>query len=100
MSEYVLVNKNTVVFEPTSVLCRAEDRLRLLIIVHSAPGNIEARDTIRQTWAKAAKEELPGIRVIFQLGRVSSSIKEKGMMEEAIGAEYGLHGDVLQQVFI
>lgn len=68
MSEYVLPERNTVVLEPTDVLCRAEDHLRLLMAVHSAPGNVIERRTIRETWGKAAKEDLPGVRVIFVLG--------------------------------
>ena len=48
MSEYLRVRENTVVLEPTEVLCRVEDRIRLLIAVHSAPGNAEQRRVIRK----------------------------------------------------
>ena len=48
MSEFLRVMDNTVVLEPTEVLCRTDDRIRLLIAVHSAPGNAEERRVIRQ----------------------------------------------------
>ena len=48
MSEFLRVRDNTVVLEPTEVLCRTEDPIRLLIAVHSAPGNAEERRVIRQ----------------------------------------------------
>ena len=99
MSEYVLVNENTIVLEPANVLCRAEDRLRLLIIVHTAPGNAEQRKTIRETWGRAAKEDLPGVRVIFLLGMPPMSpAREK--LQESIAREHEEHGDVLQQDFV
>ena len=49
MSEYLRPMENTVMLEPTEVLCRAEDRIRLLIAVHSAPGNAEERRVIRES---------------------------------------------------
>ena len=48
MSEYLRPRESSVVLEPTEVLCRAEDRIRLLVAVHSAPGNAEERRVIRQ----------------------------------------------------
>ena len=48
MSEYLRPMESSVVLEPTEVLCRAEDRVRLLVTVHSAPGNTEERRVIRQ----------------------------------------------------
>ena len=48
MSEYLRPMENSVLLEPTEVLCRADDRIRLLIAVHSAPGNGEERRVIRE----------------------------------------------------
>ena len=49
LSEYLRPRETTVLLEPTEVLCRAEDRIRLLIAVHSAPGNAEERRVIRES---------------------------------------------------
>ncbi len=69
MAEYLLADQNTTVLEPTGVQCRAEDgHVNLLIVVHSATSHGEERTTIRETWGRVAKEDLPDVRLIFLLG--------------------------------
>ena len=65
----------------------------ILSVVHSAVGNIRARDAIRATWG-ASKHELGIVsRVVFILG--VNNTKKKEVEEEA-----QQHGDIVQADFI
>jgi|FrelakmetLWP11LW_1041352.scaffolds.fasta_scaffold387798_1 hypothetical protein len=67
MTNFIRPNESTVLFEPTIPVCRAQDKLRLLIAVLSAPEHRERRRVIRKTWGSGFKT-LPGVRIIFLFG--------------------------------
>ena len=67
MTNFVRPNESTIILEPSVPVCRAQDKLRLLVAVHSAPENRERRRIIRKTWGSAIKT-LPGVRIIFTFG--------------------------------
>lgn len=54
MSDYVLPNRNTTLFEPLLV-CRGPALIFLLIVVSSAPKNFETRLSIRETWGNSTE---------------------------------------------
>lgn len=51
IKNYIHPNKNTTLIEPWAVCKSPSSPIFLLIIVCSSPFNLEARETIRQTWA-------------------------------------------------
>lgn len=61
--QYVLPDVGTTLLGP-EISC--SDRLRLLILVTSAPGNREQRQAVRDTWGYVAP--VPDTRLLFFLG--------------------------------
>jgi hypothetical protein len=61
--QYILPNVNTTLLNSRT---SCDDRLRLLILVASAPGNSEQRQAIRDTWGYTAP--VHDARLIFFLG--------------------------------
>lgn len=58
ISEYILPSQHTTLTEPTNV-CDGDEKLLLLIVVCSAPGNFEKRQAIRETWANTTEFNYP-----------------------------------------
>lgn len=58
ISEYIFPDISTTLTEPTNV-CDGDENLLLLIVVCSAPGNFEKRQTIRETWANMTEFNYP-----------------------------------------
>ncbi|XP_050092235.1 uncharacterized protein LOC126575539 [Anopheles aquasalis] len=52
----------------------------VLVLVHSAPANVEKRDTIRSTWGRPDSRA----RLIFLLGAVNSSAAQRVIEEESL----------------
>ena len=59
MSQFVRPDEKTILTEPSNIVCKAEDRLRLLVVVYSSPVFYERRRIIRKTWGDALKK-IPG----------------------------------------
>lgn len=64
----------------------------LLVLVHSAPGNFQRRQTIRQTWGRHRNEQ---VRLVFLLGAVRN-IK----LQRKLEAERRSFGDMAQGSFL
>ena len=60
MSEFVRPDQKTILREPSNIVCKEDDRLRLLVVVYSAPVYYERRRIIRKTWGDALRK-IPGI---------------------------------------
>ena len=90
----VTLEKGYVLENPS--LCSSVDKLSVLIIIHTAPGNFLRRMNIRTTYANATFFKPVGnLRVLFLLGRVKvPSVQDK------ILAEFHQYGDILQGDFI
>ena len=59
MSEFVKPDQKTIIREPSNIVCKEDDRLRLLVVVYSAPVYYERRRIIRKTWGDALRK-IPG----------------------------------------
>lgn len=75
-----------------SDICSASP-LALVVLVHSAPENRAARNTIRGTWGRPS---IPGeeTRLVFLLGRPGNPLDQAGLEQEA-----GKEGDLVQGDF-
>ncbi|XP_050315738.1 lactosylceramide 1,3-N-acetyl-beta-D-glucosaminyltransferase-like [Anthonomus grandis grandis] len=71
-------------------LCDNSDPLLLLVIISSAAGNVEKRDTIRQTWG----QKRDNIRLVFNLGLSDQNTNA------AIKIEDSQHQDIIQGNFM
>ena len=67
MTNFIRPNESTIILEPNVPVCRAQDKLRMLIAVHSAPDHRERRRVIRKTWGAGFKA-FPGVRIVFSFG--------------------------------
>ena len=94
MSEFVRPDQNTVNLEPSAPLCKAEDKLRLVVVVYSAPAHYERRRVIRKTWGSAFKKIL-GVRMIFMLGHPPNK-----SLQKTIVAEADKYDDLVQEDFV
>ena len=59
MSEFVKPDQKTIIREPSNIVCKEDDRLRLLVVVYSALVYYERRRIIRKTWGDALRK-IPG----------------------------------------
>lgn len=66
----------------------------LLVVVCSAVTNTEAREAIRQSWAKD-QNNLPGVKVVFLVGQLVNSSHQEELVEEA-----EQYGDLVQEDFL
>ena len=55
---------------------RIEEKLRLLVTVHSSPENTERRRIIRKTWGDKIKK-LPGVKVLYVFGKSNDNAEIK-----------------------
>ena len=65
-------------FELNNFPCNGSNSLLLLVLVHSAPGNVDKRRTIRETWGQNSASH----RVLFLLGEVESPQAQAALEEE------------------
>ena len=94
MSEFVRPDQSTLTLEPSAPLCKVEDKLRLLVVVYSAPTHYERRRVIRKTWGSAFRKIL-GVRMIFMLGQTPNKVLQKG-----INLEADRYDDMVQEDFL
>ncbi|XP_030557106.1 beta-1,3-galactosyltransferase 5-like [Drosophila novamexicana] len=75
---------------------RCKPHIRTLIVVHSAPHNIEKRSVIRRTWGSPSVISTGSpLRLFFLVGAV-----EDEAMQAMLLAEHTRHGDLLQGNFL
>ena len=72
-----LIDLKDFTFQLNSVPCNGSSSLMLLVLVTSAPGNVEERRTIRETWGRGFH------RVLFLLGAVESRDAQAALEEES-----------------
>jgi hypothetical protein len=63
-------------FQLNNFPCNGSSSLLLLVLVHSAPGNVEKRRTIRETWGRGFHQ------LLFLLGSVESRAAQTALEEE------------------
>ncbi|CAN8014934.1 unnamed protein product [Ixodes persulcatus] len=68
--------------------------IELLVLVATAPRNVQLRDAVRETWGRDLKSS-PQNKVAFVLGRTT-----KPALERSIRKELLLHSDIIQADFI
>ena len=90
----LLMPRETKILLHNPDLCRSEPRLRLIVYVHSAPGNTNRRALIRSTWANKRLFRAPIMRVVFLVGLSASEADQ-----ETLAEELARHGDILQGDF-
>ena len=78
---------------PGKEFCSIQNKLFLLVYVHTAPENLKRRIAIRETWANPSI--VPDIKTIFIMGEV----KDQRVIE-LIKLEYGIYKDIVQENFI
>lgn len=84
-----LIDVKDFAFHLNNFPCKESGSLLLLVLVHSAPGNVEKRRTIRETWGRGPH------RVLFLLGVVESPA-----VQAALEEENRLHRDLVQGRFL
>jgi hypothetical protein len=84
-----LIDVKDFAFQLNNFPCNGSNSLLLLVLVHSAPGNVDKRRTIRETWGRGAH------RVLFLLGAVQSSADQAALEEEN-----RTHRDLVQGRFL
>ncbi|XP_034474120.1 UDP-GalNAc:beta-1,3-N-acetylgalactosaminyltransferase 1-like [Drosophila innubila] len=73
-----------------------ESHVHTLIMIHSAPSNIEKRTVIRQTWGGESVISVnSSLRLFFLFGAVEDADQQSLLREE-----HALHGDLLQGNFL
>ena len=71
-----LIDVKDFTFQLNNFPCNGSSSLLLLVLVRSAPGNVENRRTIRETWGRGF------YRVLFLLGAVESRAAQAALEEE------------------
>jgi len=71
-----LIDVKDFTFQLNNFPCNGSSSLLLLVLVRSAPGNVEKRRTIRQTWGRGFR------RVLFLLGAVEFRAAQATLEEE------------------
>jgi hypothetical protein len=84
-----LIDVKDFAFQMNNYPCNGSGSLLLLVLVHSAPGNVDKRRTIRETWGRGAH------RVLFLLGAVQSPAAQAALEEENRA-----HRDLVQGRFV
>ncbi|XP_023726497.2 beta-1,3-galactosyltransferase 1-like, partial [Cryptotermes secundus] len=91
--QYILPEVNTTLLSPRM---SCYDRLRLLILVASAPGNSEHRQAIRDTWGYAVP--IHEARLLFFLGHDGNG--RPLLTTESVLSEAQKYGDIVVEDFI
>ena len=71
-----LIDVKDFTFQLNSFPCNGSSSVLLLVLVRSAPGNVQKRRTIRETWGRGFH------RVLFLLGAVESRAAQAALEEE------------------
>ena len=89
-----IVNRHDFEFilNPEYKICKSES-LFLLIYVHSAPGNLKRRLSIRETWAK--RSMFRDIRIVFMMGS-DNDLK----MNNLVKLENSVYSDIVQENYL
>ena len=75
-------------------LCADASSLKYIVYLHSAPGNSERRDLVRQTWGNRRLLKDKNSRVVFLLG-----LPKDNETQQKLRAEFAQHGDIVQGNF-
>ena len=75
-------------------LCADAPNLKYIVYFHSAPGNTERRDLMRQTWGNARLLKDHSSRVVFLVG-----LPKDNATQENLRTEFAQHGDIVQGNF-
>ncbi|XP_060654767.1 beta-1,3-galactosyltransferase 5 [Drosophila nasuta] len=90
-----LIDLHNFAYSMTQPSCEAH--IQALILVHTAPRNVEKRALIRQTWGSPRMTSASSpLRVVFLLGAVRQSEPE---LQLALRAENARHADMVQGNF-
>ena len=80
------------VLNPAFRICKS-DQVFMLVYVHTAPGNLKRRLSIRETWAR--RSMFRDLRLVFMMGSVNDKkIAERVLLENAI------YQDIVQENFL
>lgn len=63
LRDFVEPDRNTTLIEPVGI-CDTRDKIFVLVVVCSAVGNFDARDTIRETWGNVSSFNVPAFRAM------------------------------------
>ncbi|EDW73548.2 uncharacterized protein Dwil_GK16591 [Drosophila willistoni] len=88
-----LIDLNNFAYVMNQRACSAD--IKALILVHTAPRNVEKRSIIRQTWGGPIIEKSP-VRVVFLLGALPP---EEQSVQWDLTQENNLYGDMVQGNF-
>lgn len=91
--KFIPENPSIILHDPD--LCRDQPDLRWILYVHSAPGNFDRRQMLRETYANTKLFKKIRFKVAFFLGLS----RERGMQEE-IKKEFDQHGDIVQGFYM
>ena len=84
--------------EPTGVCDKKSDPITddilLLVVVCSAVGNVQQRQTIRETWARD-QVDMDDVKVVFMLGNSLNDTKQQDVINES-----EQYGDIVQESFL
>lgn len=70
------------------------DDILLLVVVCSAVGNVQQRQTIRETWARD-QVDMDDVKVVFMLGNSFNDTKQQDVINES-----EQYGDIVQESFL
>ena len=91
-------DQRTTRIEPNDICTEKPDSITndifLLVVVCSAVGNVDQRQTIRETWAKD-QEDLEDVKVVFMLGNSVNDSLQSNIVHEA-----QIKGDIIQESFL
>ena len=75
-------------------ICSEINDLFVVVLVHTAIGNFERRQLIRNTWGNISMFQNHKMRIVFLLGK-----PDKNLYQRAINLENKHHGDIVQGLF-
>ncbi len=81
------------ILNPADKICTRNSSILVIVYVHSAPGNLKRRISIRETWAKQSL--FTRMRLVFMLGVNSKNLKIQKLLE----LESNVYGDLVQENF-
>ena len=90
-----IVNYNNFKYllNPKYQICPAQQKVFLLIYVHSSPGNNKKRLIIRETWSQ--KHLFPNVHIVF-----FSGLSANNQTNEMLKLENSIYNDIVQKNFV
>ncbi|XP_046373029.1 beta-1,3-galactosyltransferase 5-like [Haliotis rufescens] len=88
-------NVKTVIQGKSCLLSWASKHIDVLVLITSAPGNIDRRNAVRETWLSPYQNNTSNVRYLFLLG-----LSEYMASDALIQQENTVHGDILQGDFL